>query len=435
MNSLFFIEENNKYWRWVYLSMQAILISVGLYWSRNLSSSIPSIEWMGIYSLEYFKGWSLLEVSQFLLSNKIGIPPVIGFIEIASNNFLGSPEIVTRYLYLISLIGCYVLALRFSATSLPRMIICFLTSLVFIYSSIKIHPGNAQGYDFYFPFFLMLSLLFLFQLKYFQGKSQVTQLLISFLCGFFLSMAELSRPFVIYSLPILLGFYLYQIRRIYKRAPQVCLIFLLPILIFSVGWHTHLLLRHSQITFTNHAGFNMSRAWLDAEYPKLIPERVVIINGIEKQNLNTDIHQLNSELLKKAVLKYWVQHPVDSFINFSERVNVLLSGPTNIYQHAPSSAIFIFYKRLVAISSGIVLLSFLTFIPAFFFLKKRYQADLHVDNYLVALIFFCCVIFSLGERGEEARFLLSILPMLAVLPIIRMKGLPKSVEVTNLANW
>jgi hypothetical protein len=179
----------------------------------------------------------------------------------------------------------------------------------------------------------------------------------------------------------------------------------------------------------------MSRAWPDAEYPKLIPETVITINGIERQNLNTDIHQLNSELLKKAVLKYWVQHPVDSFVNFSERVNVLLSGPTNIYQHAPSSAIFIFYKRMVAITSGIVLLSSLVFAVNFLFSMAGRKVKFHPDNYLVALILFLCLIFSLGERGEEARFLLSILPLLATLPIIRPTNSIGTSEINNLANW
>jgi hypothetical protein len=182
MNSIFFIEAKNRYWHWTYLSMQTTLICAGLYWGRNLSS-IPSIEWMGIYNLEYFKGWNFFQVSQFLLSNKIGIPPVIGFLEIASSNILGGPEIITRYLYLISIIGSYVLALRISATSFPRMIVCFLTSLVFIYSSIKIHPGNAQGYDFYLPFFLMLSLFLLFKLEGLQNK--ITQILVCFFVAFF----------------------------------------------------------------------------------------------------------------------------------------------------------------------------------------------------------------------------------------------------------
>ena len=62
--------------------------------------------------------------------------------------------------------------------------------------------------------------------------------------GFFLSMAELARPFMILLLPILLlicGYQYFQAKR-----PWLLAAFLLPVLVFSGGWHVKLLLHNER---------------------------------------------------------------------------------------------------------------------------------------------------------------------------------------------
>ena len=79
-----------------------------------------------------------------------------------------------------------------------------------------------------------------------------------------LALLELTRPFMIFLLPL---FLVVEWHRIYLHAPRrqsALAAFLLPVVVLSGGWHLHLFLAHDhQIAWTNISGYNLQRAWED----------------------------------------------------------------------------------------------------------------------------------------------------------------------------
>jgi hypothetical protein len=175
----------------------------GFYMGRE-SVANPSITWMVMYLPEDFTNISCSELVTFLKGLRIPIPPVIGLMEILSIRFMGSTTFVTQYLYQIGLVAGYLMAITLAGNSAIRLLASFFISVVFLYATTKIHPGNPQIYDVLMPAFF-LTYIFLLKKsadKNFPGRNTAWVLILTFLSGFFLSMAELSRPFIIYILPL-----------------------------------------------------------------------------------------------------------------------------------------------------------------------------------------------------------------------------------------
>ena len=352
---------------------------------------------------------------------RVPIPPVLGLAEIISIKTTGTTEIITNYFYKISLISSYLIAIFLAQKSKSRLIISALVSIVFLYSTIQIHPGNPQLYDVALPFFFLLYVLLLKQATKNDNMSRGKALFLALFSGFCLSMAELSRPFVIYIMPLLivLGYFKFKENNYYKYQ---YLFFLTPIILFSGIWHLHLFFNLDQITLSNHSGFNLIRAWnIDQDNIAMLSENPPPIEGGGGgRNINTAIHNENSKTLQKAVLEYWVNHPKTTFFRMLERVNDLLSAKTRIYGHKPTSKIFSLYKLIVQITSSILIVSFIQLtIQAFKYssLKPLIQSLTRPDTLIILFALYCLLILSIGDAGEEARFLITILPLLATIPI------------------
>src|SRR5262249_45234741 len=130
----------------------------------------------------------------FLRELRVPIPPVISALEIASFQWSGSTDLVTKYLYRASLVGTYVLALWFTYPSIPRLFASFFVSVVFLWTTTLIHPLNPQVYDMLLPFFIFLFLALMSSVPLLLPRRSVLALIFSFWSGFFLAMAELDRP-------------------------------------------------------------------------------------------------------------------------------------------------------------------------------------------------------------------------------------------------
>ena len=295
------------------------------------------------------------------------------------------------------------------------MLLSTILGFVFLWSTVVIHPGNPQTYDIFFSLFI---LLYISSLSYVVSQPNAfhfsrKRVLMCFASGFFLSMAELMRVFMVFLLPVLL-FFSYQALKNFPA--KYYLYFLTPIVLFSGVWHFYIALQHRQITWTNHSGQNLRRAWPEAELPMLVPEVNDRPLALARwPNLNTVEHYENSRRIQKAILRYVLENPIQSASNIVNRLSRLLAVQTSIYGYEPSHWVFCFYKPLVWGASFWLFTNALLLSVGF----ARYRC-LQVfsvpANMLIIITLFCFCILAIGEAGEEARFLISVLPLVAALP-------------------
>ena len=412
---------NLKFQQALYRALQISLALLGIFWLQGSSSS-PALTWMNIYVVEDFANYSWADIGLFLLQNKLPLPPVIVFFEFATYKIFGSTYIVTVLLYKFAFIAPYVIVLSLSNTTIRRLWAVFFVSCLFLFCAITIHRGNPQGYDVFLPCLLML---FLYCAR--QGvkaTSQVSKLKYAALAGSFLSLAELTRPFMIYLVPLLIVLMLLSYRAQGKavRSKQT-LGFLMPIMLISGSLHLSLYINHQQLNFSNHAGFNLHRAWSRlVPVPSLVEEPKLIQANPERwENFNTKEHQLNSQRLQNAIFKRWLTQPIQSLSFGINLLRDFMSAPTAIYEHKPTSLFLQSYQLLYQLLSAVLLLSCVILVYGVVFLSKNKVQDLmHTDNLIILLGSGLIVIFAISEKAEEARFVISTLPLVAALALARI---------------
>lgn len=381
----------------------AVFTGIGFFFVRH-SIAWSSTTWMIIYHPSDFN--NLGQVASFLHSLRIPIPPVISVFEIL--NFLtdSSTLFINKTCYRIALVLQYVLAFLIASSSMKRLLTSFFLSLIFLWGTIIIHPINPYNYDIFFPLF---SMLFIVLLKYAINPSLkiFRQHVVCFFCGFFLSMTELTRPFVMLMLPIILGGVYVRFRT--HQIKNGFLIFLLPLIVFSGGWHLHLAIFHRQFLSSNHSGFNLLRAWPHIPMPILIEEfQNHPIKPGRWENLNTPEHYENSVRLQKAILHYWIRHPGNTLALIIQKIHFFISAPTYLMgydEYIPQGTILPIYKMGVTLSASISLISSLFLICSCilhpYFFQYIFQ---DTDNLLIFFTVMCIFFCSVGESGEEFRF-------------------------------
>jgi hypothetical protein len=396
-------------------------IGIGAYIVRS-SDSTPALSWMFVYDPGDFLHASAAGIVSFFGNLQIPIPPAIGLAEIISIRIAGTPILVTRYGYRLALVGTYVAALALAATSLRRMAASFLLSIAFLYVTKVVHPGNPQDYDIFFPLFFLAFLAFLKLHTRAPESGPGRAWLLPCGAGFCLSMAELSRPFMIFLLPLLLLGAYFILAAGGQRRPF--LVFLIPVLLFSGVWHVYLLAAHGQLTFSNHAGFNISRAWPQIPAVPMVEEtHAAPLASGRWPNLNTDEHALNNQRLQAAQFQYWFAHPAQSVLFAFSRVNDLLSGDTKRGFYPPDLPWLGLYVFLVRLTSSLVMLgAIILLIDVWRHLPRLPSLLSHLDNLLLLSATLFILFQAVGEAGEEPRLLLSLLPFFAVLPIYRSPG-------------
>jgi len=399
--------------RYLPLGLVLAFIGIGSYLVRTSESS-SALTWMHVYDPSDFINASFSSIVLFFRDLRIPIPPVVGLAEIISIKLLASPILVTRYAYRVALVGSYAAAIWLARTSIKRSVTAFFVAVLFLYVTTKVHPGNPQNYDLFFPFFFLLFLLALSR-----ACRTGSPILMPCLAGFLLSMAELTRPFLIYLLPLLVGGVLFALAR--GAGKKQFLPFLLPILLISGGWHAYLLAAHGQITFSNNAGFNVARVWPQIPTVTLVeePNYAPLAPG-RWANLNTAEHGENSRRAQQAQLQYWLAHPVDSLLFAIGRTSELLAGNTAFGGFVPESRWFGVYAMVVRlISSLMILCAGILVVDACVHPRKTPLLLAQTDNVILLFTVFCAMLLATGEIREEPRLLLSILPLLTTLPVYR----------------
>jgi len=408
---------SRRTWRLcLWLSLTLALLVIGAVLVRN-SVAVPATTWMHMYTPGDFP--TTRDLVTFLRELRVPIPPAISALEIISVQRTGSTDLVTTHLYRASLVGTYLLALWFSYPSIPRLVASFLASVIFLWATALIHPFNPQICDILLSFFIFLFLTLLRAVHAVPSGRSGTQLVLGFGAGFFLSMAELDRPFVFLLLPfILTGAYL-SLRRCPRR---VFVALLIPLGLLSGLWHVHLFTAHHQVLSTNYAGFNLYRAWPQAPLGPTVRETHSHPSDDHRwPNVNTEEQYATSQFLLRAVLAYVLANPRDALRHGMRRVLRFAKARTSMYGGtAPPRPVLSVYA-LAAPASFLFMFGNLLAL-GWYAIRARIRAPLLLaspQNLLLLITFFSLLALSLGEAKEEARLILSLLPFLAAYPMAR----------------
>ncbi len=400
-----------------------VIFGLAAAWMVRKAASAPAVTWMNIYAPGDFSQVGAREIATFMWQLRVPIPPALALVEIVAQEIPHAPILLSTYGYRAALILVYVLAIVLASTSMVRMLAAAAVSLLFLYCTTLIHRGNAQVYDILCPLFFLLFVVLLRAAA--EAKTVRLQILLPAAAGFFLSMAELTRPFLVAVLPLFVVCGALSFARATQRRSLIA--FLVPIILLSGGWHAHLWFTHGQLTFSNHTGFNLRRAWPQVTVPELEPELGVPIASGRWPNLNTTQHLENSRRLQKAVAHYWREQPTSSLEHAVRRTGELLSGQTAIYQRRPQSAWFGAYRWTVRITA-VWLMVQITLLAVRMARRRSPTAwarmARHPDHLVLAFAGSCIFFLAVGERGEDARFLLSLLPLLAALPLAARVAAP-----------
>lgn len=239
-------------------------------WQTSGMVPAAGIGWMNIYFPEDLESLTLSEILDFFRDLRTGIPPALALVEVETLQYAGVKGLLQleQDLYRLSLIASYVVAIRLtSGHSLLQSFLFWLAlvlSAIFLRSTVLIHPENLQLTDVVYPALIVFFVALLSKaIRNRQYRAAAACALPSGLC---LSLAELTRPFVLILLPVMvIGAAAALIRRRdltpRRRAALACL-FIAPLLILSGGWHLKLAtLNGGQIIWSNYGGYNLSRAW------------------------------------------------------------------------------------------------------------------------------------------------------------------------------
>lgn len=388
------------------------LIAVWLVRSAGPATSV--LRWMRIWQPADLSQLEFHEIARFLLDLRVPIPPFLALVELLALKHPPTHAFLVTFGYRTVLVAVFFMALLVARTSRTRLLLSLAASWIFLASTVAIHPGNPQFYDVLSPLFF---LIFILALERARSVAAIAKRWVwSAPAGFFLAMTELTRPFVIYILPLLVLCGLLALRC--DRRSQWA--FLLPIVLLSGGWHAHLWLNFRQTTFSNHVGFNLIRGWSEVSWPELVPEPGIRMWSGGWPNLNTPEHSENSRRLQAAVQHYWLEHPLASARKAISRIASLLSGSSLIrLKHLPESPALMVYAVAVKLAAAWLFLQAAILGGRVIWSRRSWVSLGSSDALVIVFAASSSVFMAIGERGEEARLLITLLPLLATLPRAR----------------
>ncbi len=370
-----------------------------------------TLDWQHLYRPEDFHTWS--DLWRFMSELQTGISPVWAFLEVSAQLILGSTAIFSFGLYPLSIgINAYLGTMVFSKTRLQVLISGGL-SLVFAVAIRFIHKGNTEMYDMLMPALILGWLALLQQLR--KGDAQNRRLFwLSFAAGAVLSLLELTRTLIFPLMPFFLVLSFLAMRPLPAR---YFFVFLLPLLLFSGSWHLKQVLCHDQLHWSNHDGFNMQKSWVDfIETPneRFEDDPPLYAGGFD--NINTDRHTAYNKIVRKKVREAVLKQPLRATLHLGRRLLVLYQPKTVLFMaKTPSWFNFIYRPAVWFCGLSAVLIFFASFL-------RMLRAPLRGQSWrafgrpevaLAIIILLISAVFAAGEVGEEARFLISLLPMLA----------------------
>jgi 4-amino-4-deoxy-L-arabinose transferase-like glycosyltransferase len=377
--------------------------------------------WMNIYRVEDIKSFSGL--LHFFKNLRIPVPPVLGVLEYGSYVLSGSTGLVTRYGYQLAILASLLFCILLARRSVIKMYLVTAVGLFLVLCIRTVHSGNPQIYDIFFPLFVMGYIFCLEKgtVALARLSKQAGSKVWLAVAGFCLALADLSRPFFIV---ILLVVVVLTALRLKPLSARSIVWFLLPILILSLSWHAYQWGAFRQITWSNNTGFSLWRVWQlapDMPLPDLESQLVMEIHHQPVadgrwDNLNTAEHSQNSRTLTAIVLNMITQAPVKAVDFIRTRVVTFLFMPSvDMYNASTHKQDFLtLYKLLVVGLSLNLVYAMIRYVKqaattrladwSSIFSSPRFQ--------LVLITFLSALSFALSEAGEESRFMISLLPMM-----------------------
>jgi hypothetical protein len=385
----------------------------------RFNTAVSALEW-GLF-FDVGELTTFAKVRSFFANLMIPIPPVLALVEIAAQNLTGNNDFMIKTVYKVSIIGSYVGALALSYPRVGRMLATFAVSLLLMTGTAVIHPGNPQVYDTVYPFLVVAFLVSLSAALAapVERRRRAGWLAVAGVC---LSLLALTRPFAIFLVAAAVVF----VTRRLVASRRHRMVFVLCAASLCVPWHAYLFVRHGQLTISNNAGFNLHGSWPMVPDPPYIPEDT----RPPYRGLNNPQHVVNSNRIRNAIVAYVVTHPREAFDNLARRFEVLTQPKTVIIPQRlqPRAGVLALYQLVVRFLLLLMMATALgrlaSWMASWAWLRRLRrapppagppQAREPVGTLLLALT-AGSLLFSVGEVNEEARFIIALLPMLAVVP-------------------
>jgi hypothetical protein len=401
INVQFEIDLGRARFRWLFFALVFgvfMLLVVGYHGN-------PAVTWMNMLELEAFR--SLDDVWTYLAELRTGIPPALSALELFCWVNFRDLTVFSNIIYPVSIALAFTLAVLIQPYRPVPVVGVLLLGLLLIRPGIEVHAGNPAIYD---PIFAALLLGYFALISKWLRSRHIAWLAAA---GLTLAMLELIRPFMVLLLPV---FLLVDVHRILCTTPQLrsaLAAFLLPVVLLSGSWHLHLYLVHDgQITWTNVSGYNLQRAWGDFDSEIRDAKHVIQpprFNGLWDDLNRTDVYQ-SSEAIKNLIIAKILGDPVRAVGYALDRIAVFGSAPTKIYEYDPQGNDIALYRGAVVILN--LLLIIYTVVGAIILLHRYHCPWFNHRWWFATCVLLIALLVAVSERGEEGRFLFSILPML-----------------------
>ncbi|MCI0417576.1 hypothetical protein L0222_32820 [bacterium] len=330
--------------------------------------------------------------------------PFVAFIEVIWSWLFGDLELYRQWIYFVLAVAAFslpvIVALTIGfRTQVVTIIICLLLSM----GIARIHPCNPQMYD------LLYSVLVFGVILLLESSSSHIK---PFFAGLALGLLELTRPFFLFMLPVFLIFAYFKL-----RGTKRFLIFLLPFILTSGLWHLKLLVfNNGQIVWSNCTGFNLATVWLQNPPIKEFSEEPPL-KAHRWENLNSELHQQNSQKLKRVIFSNWINDPLRVLSISLIRIYAGGRYITFLYDCFPKHWILPVYNL---VATTIYVLSFLS-VACWLLLVVYLKPSKLLLNYIFFVVLAGCLTAAfnaIGQAGEEARLVVSCLPSFACLPAL-----------------
>jgi hypothetical protein len=382
----------------------------------------PAVSWMNQVDLQAFR--TAADVREYMAGLRTGIPPLLAVLELSWWVRFRDLSAFTDVLYPICVALAFALAVRavpgWQATSPGRALAVGTTAVFLAGQGIRVHAGNPALYD------AVFGVLLVAYLAASGAWTRTGRPRWMAAAGTALALMELTRPFVLYLLPVLLLVETHRIRGAARGRGRALAFLVLPVALLSGGWHLHLYRAHDgQVAWTNISGFNLQRAWEDFDPAIGDAPRVEPLPGTVDRwaDLNTDEFHRRSEALKSLIASKILNDPAGAAAHAFGRVLAFGSAPTKIYHHDPQGVGVAIYRAAV-VALNLVVLIHVSARGAALLLRGRCPW-LDPRWWPGAAVAAIAIVAALGEKGEEARFVFSILPALLAAACLALDEVPR----------
>lgn len=387
-------------WWLVVWSVACVLVSLRSngYW--------PVHTWMYVISLEYLGTWQ--GVWEFLQTSRVAIPPLLLVIEFAIHN-LTLAEIAYVWLLprAILLVAMLLAVFRGITDQRERLVRGSLLVLwMYAFTAVKT-LDNYFIYDVLFGALLLFAVHLAYRTDVMLWQWAVV--------GGLLVLMDSMRPFGMVVLLIVAPWMLWRSWRIHRWAGVV--ICALPLLI-SVAWHSHHIVNLGQSNWSNHTGFNLCNAWECPRPADMQPEAPPVADGLWP-NINTEVHEQNSQRLLKSGLAYQLAHPGQTVRRAGELLLNLFLVPFEPGQPAIIGngwGVDIYRGLMFALMmfNMVLLGAVVRLVVAMLWRRTPMTAGALIGH--VAVVILVLIVPNLTEYGENYRFVAGAAMWLAALP-------------------